>query len=417
MALSQLQDWRRLASITLTDLIPDIRDVQLNALDGVVDDFLRKLVNQPPRPVSRSPYVGLFGEKPVAELRRQAANVVRRFLPELEAPDLVPLDDDADRLIRQIRGFSLTRPTGVHPYEGLYGYTILRASQRQMQQWRREAGVRLEQLLTAISDTSPTPADNLADALVRALARPPLPARPVDSLPFQGFFVLPNTIAFRELRRRGADTLRMLVTSINEVQLGPKDAVVDDVIRKITNLTDDQVDDILADRPANRLPYAGLFPPDPCTGEHPDKNLLSRNFTLAEMVQSDTADRLGLSNAPNAQERANLQKLACSVLQPARDALGPLRITSGFRSGAVNQAVGGVPNSDHRLGYAADVIPVDVGTRAFAVWVARNVPFDQIILEFGASAQNPAWIHVSVNPRNRRQILRQDLSGTRPIRI
>ena len=286
-----------------------------------------------------------------------------------------------------------------------------------MQQWRRQAGDQLEGLLDGISDNSPTPADNLADALIRALARPPLPARPGNSLPYEGFFVLPNTLSFQELRRRGADTLRILVSRINDVQLGPKDAVVDDIIRQITNLTDDQATDVLGDRPANRLPYEGLFPPDPCSGEHPNPDLLSQNFTLTEMIQSATADRLGLSNTPNAQERANLQRLACRLLQPARNALGPLRITSGFRSEAVNRAVGGVPNSDHRLGYAADVIPVDVGTRAFAEWVARNVQFDQIILEFGASAQNPAWIHVSINPRNRRQILRQDLSGTRPIRI
>ncbi|NET10680.1 MAG: hypothetical protein F6K16_39520, partial [Symploca sp. SIO2B6] len=174
--------------------------------------------------------------------------------------------------------------------------------------------------------------------------------------------------------------------------------------------------DVLGDRPANRLPYEGLFPPDPCSGEHPDKDLLSRNFTLSEMTQSETADRLGLRNTPNSTETANLKKLACSLLQPARDALGPLRITSGFRSEAVNRAVGGVPNSDHRLGYAADVIPANVGTRTFAEWVARNVPFDQIILEFG-TPQNPSWIHVSVNPRNRRQILRQDLSGTRPMSL
>lgn len=416
MALTQLQDWRRLASITLADIIPGIRDVQLNALDGLVDDFLRQLVNQPPRPVSRSPYVGLFGEQSVTELRRQAANVVKRFLPELSAPDLVPIDEDADRLIRQIRGFSVSRPTGVHPYEGLYGYTVLRVSQQLMQTWRRQAGERLEQLIDSIPDDVPMPSDNLADSLVRALARPPLPGRPSGSLPYQGLLVLPNAVPFRELRRRGADTLRIFVTQINDVQLGPKDAVVDDVIRRITNLREFGGEDVLGDRPANRLPYEGLFPPDPCTGENPDKNLLSRNFTLTEMIQSDTADRLGLSNQPNAQERANLQKLACNLLQPARDALGPLRITSGFRSEAVNRAVGGVPNSDHRLGYAADVIPANVGTRDFAVWVSRNVPFDQIILEFG-TAQNPSWIHVSVNPRNRRQVLRQDLSGTRPIRI
>lgn len=416
MELTQLQDWRRLASMTLVDIIPGIRDLQLNALDGSVDDFLRKLVNQPPRPVSQLPYVGLFDDTTVVELRRQGANVVKRFLPELQAPDLVRLDADADFLIRQLRGFSLTRPMGVHPYEGLYGYTVLNVSQSLMQQWRRLAGELLEQLLDGITDNSPTPSDNLADSLARMLARPPLPSRPADSLPFEGFFMLPKGISFPELRRRGADTLRLLVISINDIQLGPKDAVVDDVLRRIINLTDAQDGMTVGDRPTDRLPYEGLFPPDPCTGEHPDKNLLSRNFTLTELIQSDTADRLGLSNQPNAQELANLKTLACALLQPARDALGPLRVTSGFRSDPVNRAVGGVSNSDHRLGYAADIIPVNVSTRDFAIWVARNVQFDQIILEFG-TPQNPAWIHVSANPRNRRQILRQDLSGTRPIQI
>ncbi|NEQ97265.1 MAG: hypothetical protein F6K30_11165 [Cyanothece sp. SIO2G6] len=416
MALTQLQDWRRLAAITLADIIPRIANPQLTTLDGSVDDLLRKLVNQPPRPVGRAPYVGLFGDNSVSELRRQAANVVRRFLPELSAPDLVPLDEDADRLIREIRGFSTTRPTGVLAYEGLYGYTVLRVSQAQIQQFRRQAGERLEQLITGIDSEVPTPADNLADALVRALAQPPLPPRPSNRPPYAGLFVLPNTVPFRELRRRGADTLNLFVRLINDTQLGPKDAVVDAILRQITNLLDFGGRDVLGDRPANRLPYAGLFPPDPCSGNNPDPNLLSRNFTLFEMIRSETADRLGLNNTPNAQEIANLRRLACNLLQPARDALGPLRITSGFRSTALNRAVGGVPNSDHRFGYAADVIPVNVGTRAFAEWVVRNAQFDQIILEFG-TLQNPSWIHVSINPNNRRQILRADPNGIRPITL
>ncbi|MEB3230825.1 MAG: D-Ala-D-Ala carboxypeptidase family metallohydrolase [Leptolyngbyaceae bacterium] len=416
MALTQLQDWRRLAAITLSDIIPRMSNPQLTTLDGTVDDFLRKLVNQPPRPVGRTPYVGLFGNASVSELRQQAASVVQRFLPELSAPDLVPLDEEADRLIRAIQGFSTTRPTGVLPYEGLYGYTILRISQAQIQQFRQQAGARLEQLITGIASTVPTPADNLADALVRALAQPPLPARPSDRPPYEGLFILPSTVPFPELRRRGADTLNLFVRLINDTQLGPKDAVVDAVLRQITNLLDFGGQKVLGDRPANRLPYEGLFPPDPCTGNNPDPNLLSRNFTVEELTRSEAADRLGLSNAPNAEEIANLRRLACKVLQPARDALGPLQITSGFRSAAVNNAVGGVPNSDHRLGYAADVVPINVGTRTFAEWIVRNVPFDQIILEYG-TLQNPSWIHVSVNPRNRRQVLRQDSSGIRVITL
>lgn len=129
---------------------------------------------------------------------------------------------------------------------------------------------------------------------------------------------------------------------------------------------------------------------------------LSRNFTLREMTRSTTADRLGLDNSPNPAEIENLRKLCLQILQPARDALGPLTVTSGFRSEQVNRRVGGVPMSHHRLGYAADIIPVSVGTRRFADWVRDNVPFDQVLLE-GGTPQNPRWIHISAHPRTRRQ--------------
>ncbi|MEB3211321.1 MAG: peptidase M15A, partial [Leptolyngbyaceae bacterium] len=59
---------------------------------------------------------------------------------------------------------------------------------------------------------------------------------------------------------------------------------------------------------------------------------LTRNFTLREMTRSETADRLGLDNSPSPAEIENLRKLCLQILQPARDALGPLTVTSGFRS-------------------------------------------------------------------------------------
>ncbi|MEG3910950.1 D-Ala-D-Ala carboxypeptidase family metallohydrolase [Microcoleus sp. w2-18bC1] len=133
---------------------------------------------------------------------------------------------------------------------------------------------------------------------------------------------------------------------------------------------------------------------------------LTTNFRLWELVKSSTADRLGIDNTPNAEEIGNLRKLCEKILQPARDALGPIKILSGFRSEKINKAVGGVSNSDHRLGFAADVIPVSVSTRKLAEWVAQNCPeFDQVILEFG-KLDNPNWIHLSAAPRNRKQVLR-----------
>lgn len=132
---------------------------------------------------------------------------------------------------------------------------------------------------------------------------------------------------------------------------------------------------------------------------------LTANFTLQEFTRSTTADRMGIDNTPNATEVANLRMLCVQILQPARSALGPIQISSGFRSAALNAAVGGVPNSAHRLGFAADVVPVNVSTLALARWIKNNTQFDQIILEFG-TPQDPNWIHVSADPRKRKEVLR-----------
>lgn len=133
---------------------------------------------------------------------------------------------------------------------------------------------------------------------------------------------------------------------------------------------------------------------------------LTANFRLWELVKSSTADRLGIDNTPNSEDIGNLRKLCEKILQPARDALGPIRISSGFRSEELNIAVGGVSNSDHRLGFAADVIPINVSTKKLAEWVVENCPeFDQVILEFG-TLDNPNWIHLSAAPHNRKQVLR-----------
>jgi hypothetical protein len=135
---------------------------------------------------------------------------------------------------------------------------------------------------------------------------------------------------------------------------------------------------------------------------------LTTNFTLREMIRSTTADRLGIDNTPTQGEIEHLRTLCQKVLQPARDALGALNITSGFRSKELNDAINGAPRSAHRLGYAADVVPSNGDTRGLALWVANNrlSQVDQLILEYGTVAR-PSWIHISVEPRPaRRQILR-----------
>lgn len=132
---------------------------------------------------------------------------------------------------------------------------------------------------------------------------------------------------------------------------------------------------------------------------------LSPNFTLRELTFSQTALMRGIDNTPTITEIQRLKTLCEQILQPARDVLGALRINSGFRSAEVNRIIGGVPDSAHRLGYAADVVPTNGDTKAFAKWVVDNRQFDQVILEFGTD-DKPSWIHVSCDPRNRRRILR-----------
>ncbi len=132
---------------------------------------------------------------------------------------------------------------------------------------------------------------------------------------------------------------------------------------------------------------------------------LSPNFTLRELIFSQTAVMGGIDNTPTKTEIDQLRNLCEQILQPARDELGPLRINSGFRSEELNRIVGGVTNSAHRLGHAADVIPTDGDTKALAKWVVENRRFDQVILEFGTDAK-PSWIHISADPKNRGQILR-----------
>jgi len=133
---------------------------------------------------------------------------------------------------------------------------------------------------------------------------------------------------------------------------------------------------------------------------------LSDDFKLWEFVVSTTADQNGIKNLPNETQVAHLRLLCQKILQPARNALGPLKITSGFRSEKLNKLVGGAENSDHRLGYAADVIPYNFETRKLAEWVVANCrKFDQVVLEFGTLTK-PNWIHLSAAPANRKQVLR-----------
>lgn len=125
---------------------------------------------------------------------------------------------------------------------------------------------------------------------------------------------------------------------------------------------------------------------------------ISKNFSYDEMVYSATAERLKLDNTPNEKEKANLVRLVLEILQPIRDKWGrPIVVTSGFRSEAVNKAVGGARNSQHRLGEAADI---KIGSKSqnktlfnFILDMVNKgeIKVGQLIDEYGYS-----WVHVSL---------------------
>jgi hypothetical protein len=134
---------------------------------------------------------------------------------------------------------------------------------------------------------------------------------------------------------------------------------------------------------------------------------LSKNFALSEMVKSATAERLNVDNSPSDIHLVNLTHLAIHILQPVRDEFGVITINSGYRSPALNAKVGGSKTSQHCNGQAADFESFSTPNPDLAKWIANNLEFDQLILEFYDGVNpNSGWVHCSYNLMgNRRKIL------------
>ena len=129
---------------------------------------------------------------------------------------------------------------------------------------------------------------------------------------------------------------------------------------------------------------------------------LSEHFSLREFVRSSSAQRLDIDNKPDAEAIENLRNLCTKVLEPLREHLGqPVVITSGFRSKRLNEVVGGVKNSQHLTGEAADLkVEGEKQAREWIRWMMDNLEFDQLILE---KKDKKVWVHVSLK-RNRMQV-------------
>ena len=130
-----------------------------------------------------------------------------------------------------------------------------------------------------------------------------------------------------------------------------------------------------------------------------DEMRLSKNFTMEELCRSATAERHGIRNWPATEDeehkvRENLRYLCFDVLQPLREYVGkPIVVNSGYRSKKVNRLVGGVKNSQHLTGEAADLrIESTKQGREWAEWIMENCDFDQMLLESNGKS---VWLHVS----------------------
>ena len=136
---------------------------------------------------------------------------------------------------------------------------------------------------------------------------------------------------------------------------------------------------------------------------------LSRNFTLQELIKSDTAIRQGIDNNPNADQIEKLKFLCENILQPVRDHFGRVKVTSGYRSSDLCVAIGSSVNSQHAKAEAADFECIGVDNAELADWINQNLPYDQLILEYYKTGEpNSGWIHCSYKSPtdNRKQTLR-----------
>lgn len=131
---------------------------------------------------------------------------------------------------------------------------------------------------------------------------------------------------------------------------------------------------------------------------------VSPHFSLREL----TTTTAKYANVPGAVEVANLIQLCTLVLEPWRASIGPIHISSGFRSVSVNRAIGGSSTSDHVHGRAADCVPIDVGVDEAwreLVAMAGTLPIDQAIAY--CRPRGRGWIHVSWRAEPRRELLVQ----------
>ena len=138
---------------------------------------------------------------------------------------------------------------------------------------------------------------------------------------------------------------------------------------------------------------------------HMEDTYLTPHFRLSEFTRSATAQARGIDNTPTEEIVSNLRHLCENVLEPLRQHFGePITISSGYRSTALNRAVGGASNSQHMTGEAADIRVPDsaTGMKWFA-WMMEHLEYDQLIKERATKSSKSFWIHVSLKAHSQQR--------------
>lgn len=133
---------------------------------------------------------------------------------------------------------------------------------------------------------------------------------------------------------------------------------------------------------------------------------ITPNFKYSELCHSQKAELYGIENLPTLDEARHIEELTTKILQPLREGIGlPIQINSGFRNPRVNKLVGGVVNSAHLTGWAADIICPkykDGNVKKFCEYVrdflkTNDIKFDQLIFEYNS------WVHIGIRDLGGRQ--------------
>ena len=139
---------------------------------------------------------------------------------------------------------------------------------------------------------------------------------------------------------------------------------------------------------------------------------ISEHLDLSEVIRSESAKRAGINNMPTEEHIRNLKLLAENIFEPIRANFRiPIRISSGYRSKSLNSYIAGSMTSQHCKGEAIDIDmdgnPHGITNAQVFEYIKNNLPFDQLIWEFG-NDNNPDWVHISYvsESENRKRVLK-----------